>query len=118
MKCLNCNKDNIIVFFNEVVPCAHCHEDNDISYNVCEDCGLVWKSIDGQALSGVIFSEPELGGMLGDSFEKFMNFVEEAEPIGTMDEVIHKCLRCNTISFEVEPRLYHCPECGFEWEVI
>lgn len=37
---------------------------------------------------------------------------------GSMGEIIHRCLHCNTVSYEKEERLWHCPECGFEWETI
>lgn len=36
----------------------------------------------------------------------------------SMKDMIHKCLRCGSISYEAKPEFYHCPECGFEWEVV
>jgi ribosomal protein L37E len=36
----------------------------------------------------------------------------------TMQEVIHKCLRCNAIAYEIQSQSYYCSHCGFEWEVI
>jgi hypothetical protein len=48
----------------------------------------------------------------------------------TMSDLIHKCLTCNEICYEVEAdfsdeeekhkvyALYKCPNCGFMWEVI
>lgn len=36
----------------------------------------------------------------------------------TMGEVIHKCIRCNGVVFEVEEGVFICPHCGFEWEIL
>ncbi len=48
----------------------------------------------------------------------------------SMSDLIHKCLSCNEICYEVEAdfsdeekkhkvyALYECPNCGFSWEVI
>ena len=122
MKCINCGSEDILSFFTEHIPCSHCGEMNEISYNTCQDCGLIWKAIDGEIINGAVFTEPEIGNMLDDAMSSFMGWVdgipEEASPPGTMEEVVFKCLKCNTIAYEIDPNVYHCPECGFEWEVI
>ena len=37
-----------------------------------------------------------------------------------MTKMIHKCLRCNKMAYEISNGLFKCSnvECGFEWEVI
>ena len=43
-----------------------------------------------------------------------------------MLDYVNRCIGCNAISYEVENvehkdytyKLYRCPECNFEWEVI
>ena len=117
MNCINCGSENFNTFFTETIPCAHCDEINNISYHACQSCGLIWKSIGGKILEGVMFTEPDLGQLLNESMDKISSFMESSSK-NSMQEVIHKCLRCNTISFEIGPKLYHCPDCGFEWEVI
>lgn len=120
IKCEHCSSYNTLSFFVEHIPCSHCEEVIEVSYNVCQDCGLVWKTVDGELLDGVIFAEPELGGMIDESYTAIRDIIRNSEPEapGTMNEVIHKCLRCGTLSYEVEPQLYHCPDCGFEWEIL
>jgi len=118
MECLNCQGTDVITFFNEIITCSHCKEDNNVSYNVCQTCGLIWKAVDDQPISESVFTELELGEMLGGSLDKFMeNISHETASTGTMNEIVHKCLRCETISYEVAPCFYRCPECRFEWEV-
>jgi hypothetical protein len=117
MDCVNCGSNNSNTFFTETIPCSHCNEINDIAYHACQTCGLIWKSIGDKILEGVIFTEPELGQLLSDSIDKMSSLMDKPYK-NSMREIIHKCLRCNTTSFEVRPNLYHCPDCGFEWEVI
>ncbi len=116
MICVNCGSENTDSFFTELIPCGHCDEVNEINYSVCKECSLVWKSIGDQPVAGMMFSEPELGGMISDALDDFIGLA--AETPGTMQEVVHHCLRCQTISYEIKPQLFHCPDCGFEWEVL
>jgi hypothetical protein len=102
MDCVNCKSNNSNTFFTEVMPCSHCNMENNIAYHACQSCGLIWKSIDNKIIEDIMFTDPNLGQFLNSS----------------MSEIIHKCLHCGNIAFEIEPNLYHCPGCGFEWEVI
>jgi hypothetical protein len=117
MNCINCGSGDFNTFFNELLPCSHCNEVNEVSYHACKNCGLIWKSIGDKILEGVIFAEPELGQIINDTLDKFTSLVLDP-PQRSMKEIIHKCLRCGILSFEIGPKLYHCPDCGFEWEVI
>jgi len=69
-----------------------------------------------KVLEGVLFGEPDLETNLGDSLSDLMDLVENSTTGGTMQEVLHRCLKCNTLALEIKPKLYHCPECSFEWE--
>lgn len=115
MICVNCGSENISSFFTELIPCGHCDEINEINYNVCKECSLVWKSVGDQPVEGTVFSDPGLGDMIGDTLDEFMQLIGDSP--GTMHEVVHHCLKCNTISYEIKPQFFHCPDCGFEWEV-
>lgn len=102
MNCVNCKCNNVSTFFAEIVPCAYCNGKNDVEYHACKSCGLIWKSINNKIVDHIMFTDPNLGLSLSSS----------------MDEIIHKCLRCDKIAFEIESNLYHCSDCGFEWEVV
>jgi len=117
MKCTNCGDNNTTVFFVETIPCLYCDKDNEVTYNLCKKCGLVWKSLGDKVLDGAILPDPEVGQIIGDVLDR-LEIMKETEPKNSMKEFIHKCLRCGTMSFEISPKLYHCPDCGFEWEVI
>lgn len=36
----------------------------------------------------------------------------------SMSSYIHKCMHCNSMSYEIEEGKYMCGKCGFIWEVI
>jgi hypothetical protein len=116
MICPNCNKHNTIIFFNEDILCVHCNEINKIHCNVCQDCGFVWKDNEGQLVNDITFEDETLKELL-EGVEIALT-EEFDENLSTMGEVIHRCLRCETISYEIKQGLYHCPECSFEWEII
>lgn len=113
MNCINCGSSSTGIFYNEIIPCGHCNEDNEIVHYSCRDCGVIWKAIGNKH---VLMGDPDEEQLLNDLVKSFMTFI--VEPKSTMQEVIHKCLRCGTISYEIQPQLYHCPDCSFEWEVI
>lgn len=35
----------------------------------------------------------------------------------TMFELVFKCIKCDSIAYEVEKGSYYCPKCGFKWEI-
>lgn len=88
---------------------------------------MVAKFVDDQLISGAAFSNEDTQQLFGNDVDELVNMFERAvaeiENDGTsapksMSDVVHKCIRCETRSFEKEKGLWHCPECGFEWEVI
>jgi hypothetical protein len=114
--CPKCGSNDTYIFFEEEIPCSHCDEINTVIYHACNHCATLWKSVDGEILEDSLLSDEQLEDMLGDSIDNFEGHLLEVE--GTMSEIVHRCLRCRTISFEVAPSVYHCPECSFEWEVF
>ena len=38
--------------------------------------------------------------------------------LSIMQEFLHKCIRCNSKAFEVEPKHFRCSSCDFEWEML
>jgi len=123
MDCCVCNSSNTEVFSTEKIPCTGCGEFTELMYNVCRDCGTMWKSVGTAVIECTL---TELGDFPVDISEVFALLEDGLRGIelvdynrcGTMGELIHKCLRCETIAYETMPGLFHCPECGFEWEVM
>ena len=121
MKCCSCGTNNVIVFFEETLPCGHCNMDNTILYNFCGECSCVFKTVNGKVVNAATFTDTELANMMSmdvdDVREIMQSPIQSASP-RTMDEMVHKCLDCNALAFEVEPGLFKCSECDFEWEIL
>lgn len=126
IQCINCGGE-YQSFFDEEIPCTHCDETIVVDYKICKSCGMVAKFVDDQLISGAAFSNEDTQQLFGNDVDELVNMFERAvaeiENDGTsapksMSDVVHKCIRCETRSFEKEKGLWHCPECGFEWEVI
>lgn len=120
MLCASCGSDKVLVFFEEKIICSHCNTVNILSYNLCTACGLVWHSIGDEPLEGTMVISPMLREIIKKDInvEDLIVSVDSNNVKGTMEEVVHKCIRCNSVAFEVAPGYYHCPKCNFEWEVI
>jgi predicted RNA-binding Zn-ribbon protein involved in translation (DUF1610 family) len=117
MNCPNCGGDNFTEFFTEDIVCAHCGENNKVYCYMCEDCAAMFKVSDGKLIEESVVTEDYPGQIQLVSELVTTEFPVSSAP-SAMEDVIHKCLRCNTISYEVSEGSFHCPECGFEWEVI
>jgi len=117
MLCINCMSGKVDVFCTETLPCVHCDGVNVINYNVCQECGAVWKSSGNILLEGTMVVDPELVGTIKDSIEDVFNVNEEVVKV-SMKDLVHKCIRCGVMSYEIENKVFHCPECGFEWEIL
>lgn len=113
MDCINCGSNKNVSILKGVFICEHCDKTNFINYYRCEDCQETWKVVD-------------LGVAEQVNLEQSSNLFEEdgsscfgeLHTIPLMMGYIHKCLMCNAISYEKEENVWHCPECGFEWETI
>jgi hypothetical protein len=118
MECCVCGSDNTVVFSREDFLCKHCGEATDIIYGACNDCGAVWKSIDGGVVECMSYD------MSTENLDKMMEKAPTVQVIdlnpreSTMSSMINKCLRCEAIAYEIGKGYYKCPDCDFEWEVI
>lgn len=141
MKCFKCDSDREAAFFQENFPCGHCEERNLIEYNICPDCGWMWRSVNETPLEDSQMSTKDLddlaGIMMGENemFDQSDLSEEEAaimDNIGahiakigkmekgeaTMADYVHKCLQCNSTAIDVDDGTYKCMDCGFEWEIV
>ena len=124
MACFNCGSENVEVFFVENIPCSHCDGKTELVYAGCNDCHIMWKSVDDKIINTSLDAGLKIDGVLSDDDLEcidnlFLPLNEEIIPdVTTMSSMIHKCIRCKAVSYEVKPNYYHCPECGFDWEVL
>ena len=120
MECVNCGGKGE-VFATESYPCSHCGEKLIMEYCMCPTCGIVWRTIDGIVDQDSLFTEEARIDFEVDGMEQALNeLMMNKETERSMDECINRCLRCNSISYEVKKGSFKCsdPDCGFEWEVI
>lgn len=126
IECLNCKGTDFEQFFEEELPCVHCSEVNHIRYVVCTQCGFVAKVSGDIILNGVLMAQDDSPNLMQLSVEDLVKDLADAnEAISEMEfqprmmgDLVHRCLKCATVSYEKEPGLFHCPDCGFEWEII
>ena len=123
MDCINCDGVDAEIFFIEQIKCDHCGEVSDIEYHVCTDCNIMWKTL-GEELIHTSFDTPD------ESEDFFMNdavtdaLIANVSSLGyeeketSMASMVHKCIRCNSIAYEIKPKYYHCTDCDFEWEIL
>jgi len=117
MDCLMCGNPNALLVFTEVVHCDCCSEPNELMYYACRNCGIICTVLDGE----LIDSSEELPLPFKTIMQELLDNAEydlsdictEKTPL----EIMHKCIKCETLSYEIKPNLYHCPDCGFEWEI-
>lgn len=123
MKCFNCDCEYDACTFGESYDCDHCGDSNLIEYNTCRECKISWKSINGKVIENSVFTEEELKGMFEGNMDDFIDKMIDRTLCNrnTMSGMIHRCLRCDSISYEVSGNgRFKCSnkDCGFEWEVI
>jgi hypothetical protein len=115
MNCCVCKGENVTNFSVERIECVHCGGSTEILYMGCDDCGTMWKSVNGEIIECISENIPQ--EMLDDEAAAIQ--VMDLEPKnGTMSEMIHKCLRCEAVSHEIGDGYYRCSNCNFEWEVL
>ena len=136
MICFKCDSKQEAAFFQEEFPSSHCDGKNLVEYNICPDCGWMWRSV-----NGVVFDDSQMNvGDLGDFAGLIMgthpdmteeelammdNINEHLLKIDKMDsgqasmsDYVHKCLECNSTAVDVNDGQYKCTDCGFEWEIV
>ena len=140
MICLNCNSTNSKIMYSESYPCSHCGGDLVVEYCMCIDCGTIWRAIDGAISTESVVNADDLMNIL-TPFNQFMNVQQgELSPedqkmldniekelnkhatedgqATTMSDMLHKCLKCESVVHEAKPGYFECDECGFSWEVV
>lgn len=128
MNCIRCGSSKSFVFLTEKIPCTCCNNYTDLCYYSCESCGNIWRVVDGKPLEEGFMShsmeEVRELNLSETTLEELQKAIEAAEkeaeeiPVNTMSDMLHRCLRCENIAYEVSNRCFKCPKCGFEWEVI
>lgn len=95
---INCNP----VFINIV---ANSPKDLVIYTILCEKCSYLWNDVE----------EPSI---IYDGIPFNINRTVEDDSY-CMDNFLHRCLQCNSISYKVSNTIYKCSNfsCEFEWEV-
>jgi predicted RNA-binding Zn-ribbon protein involved in translation (DUF1610 family) len=106
MNCPTCSSSNVAVFLDEEITCFSCKEVNTVSISICESCGFIWKSVQGEVIFGSYSSETDASNTINKSITH------------SMQDLVHKCIMCDNLAFETSPNLFSCSDCGFEWEII
>lgn len=133
MLCTNCDNKKDVSFLTESFPCTDCDNEIDIEYNLCRVCGSMWKSINGVMIRGTKFcAGSDLGQVIGEVMDRLFEvlmaskeglvenqLVNKNQSVNSMGDYVHKCIKCDGISYEVESDSFQCSVigCGFKWEV-
>lgn len=116
-KCPECGKMGGRVMHIDEFPCK-CGNVIKVAYAVC-DCGFSWRAADDTFIDGCNISIENVEQLLsevGEFFEE-QGIFENENNGGSMEELIHRCLRCGEIAVQSRTNLYECTVCGFSWEV-
>lgn len=122
IKCISCGKeDDVRTLFVEELPCKHCGGSIDVSYNICMDCGMAWRSVDGKPiLDTTVFDMNELDDVFEDIDDLpniAINMTHKSVE-SCMSDYVHKCLRCGAVCYQSSDNSFECTDCGFSWEII
>ena len=121
MNCVDCNKESDTVFYREVYPCSTCGDLTIVEYNACKYCGTVWKTANGHPMDPAKTKIKDFAEILDNKdFKDFFDYIgkHDNEIAASMDQCVHRCLKCNTVAFEIAEGTYKCASCGFEWEAV
>ncbi len=136
MKCFKCDSDKEAAFFQENFPCGHCEEKNVVEYNICPDCGWMWRSVNeipfedsqmhaqdmGDFASLMMGQPPEMSEEEEEIINNITEHITKIEKMengeATMADYVHKCLQCNSTAVDVNVGTYKCTDCDFEWEIV
>jgi len=79
----------------------------------------------GDIMSLILDSTHEM--MSEDEFKSLVDNMDGGEidfkeikigPTENMTDMIHRCLNCDAVAYEVGNGKYECPVCSFTWEVV
>ena len=120
MECINCsNENNVVQISEETFPCPDCDSEINIVYHACYVCGCVWKTCNGDVVGdSTIRLDELLMEEISILTEDLLSAEDTNEVSNSMEDCIHRCLKCNSICYQEAENLYKCPSCDFEWEVI
>ena len=118
MKCDFCEYDGNTAFFEEHFTCDCCDNIMTITYHNCPSCHLMWKRCNGQPVINSIMDVSGLDIDLADEDNLMYSKPLKHSPAKNMKDLIVRCVRCDSIAYEVEDGTYECSECGFSWEVV
>lgn len=116
-KCPDCGKKTGIVMHIDKIPCT-CGRSIVVEYIACV-CGYSWRAADGVFMDGCQITVEDVEELLGEVEEFFEDQdIFKGENSGnSMEDLIHKCLRCGKIATQTKQNLYKCTVCGFSWEM-
>ena len=127
MVCIKCSKDIALSVLEDSIFCPHCQTNISINHFVCDECGILWKSV-GNSVAQVldisdIYGLEDLGqeesliiNTLKDIIDTSVNTAGLKEEKYLCD-FFHKCIKCSGISVQVSENVYRCVTCNFEWSV-
>lgn len=143
MICFSCDGGKESAFQQETFPCGCCDGENTLEYNLCPDCGMMWRAVNGVPIEKSPVNIQELGDfsnitLLNDKMFNQTDLTEDDQEIldkigehlvkiskmdkgaASMGDYVHKCLQCNSTAVDVSDGIYECtePGCGFKWEVV
>lgn len=123
-QCVECSGPYVEQFYEEIVPCKHCGEETTVEYYVCSECGIMWKEVDGEIIDTSKDAMANIDEFLDEAGNTddvpglFAKEITSAEAPKSMQDMVHKCLKCKATAYEVGPAKFKCPDCGFEWEIL
>ena len=123
MKCIRCNSDESTdMYFVETFPCPHCDDELEVQYHICKSCHITWKVVGDNVVSMADFEDDVVFARSDEDFFEAFTHISTNEILTgpVMGELVHRCIRCGSIAFEIADKKWRCndPECQFEWEVL
>lgn len=133
MNCIKCGSEEATdTYFIEVLPCPYCDEGIEIKYHICHECNITWKTVNDEVISMADFDDGMPPGLTDEDLLQAFSAIDgrlvkfsmdniDGVPTGpAMGELLHRCIRCGSIAFEVSSKRWRCndPECQFEWEIV
>ena len=131
MRCINCDGEDFNTFIVETYPCTKCGGGINVEYSICKECRFVFKSVDGKVITGALLLPEDMDEQMfsDEGIKEMFKFLDDADMClnidnlndvekSFMEDYIHRCLKCNTVCYEIGEGNFTCPKCSFEWEVV
>jgi len=116
MECPACGSEEVYKFVDEIFECGSCGEVNTLSVAVCATCGTFWKEFNGAPVEGTCLTKQDLSHM-SKHIAEVLDKHEENSGKASMYDVVHKCIRCDSVAYDLGDGNFECPDCGFTWEI-